>query len=94
MKKVRYEIHYCKNKTHFIEHYPKKKNKDKALIEYFSQGIGFAYAREKHFEFVQNCAIINKKPLSLKKYIIKLAKTFHYGKVKDTYIYVFEREIN
>ena len=90
--KKRYEIHFCKNRVHTIEHYANKRLKNKTLVQYFSSGNGLSYARDRYFEYLATCRNIGQHPLSLKRYIVKLAKSFHYGKVFDTYIYVFERE--
>ena len=88
----RYEIHFCKNRVHTIEHHENKRLKNKALVEYFSSGNGLFYARDRYAEYVLSCRNIEQRPLPLKRYIVKLAKSFPYGKVFDTYIYVFERE--
>lgn len=92
--KKRYEIHFCKNRVHLVEHYANKRLKNKAMFEYLSSGSGLSYARDRYAEYVLSCRNIEQRPLPLKKYIIKLAKSFHYGKVFDTYVYVFEKEKN
>lgn len=88
----KYEIHYCKNRVHYIEHKANKRLKNKAMLEYLSSGSGLSYARDRYAEYISTCRNIGQRPLSLKRYIVKLAKTFHYGKVFDTYVYVFEKE--